>query len=136
MPSRSRTRRGLVAEDLLDDTDRPYAAKFAQKHRPTRMCLGCKERSPQDELIRIQMNTDGVAIIERREMRRPGRSADLCPTMGCLDILLRRAEIAFKRSKYDKIIVRLEARQSERLRFVFKHAARRLRAILGVGPRD
>jgi predicted RNA-binding protein YlxR (DUF448 family) len=111
-------------------------SSFTGKHRPVRTCLGCRERMPQEEMLRIQMSAAGVVIVERRAQWQGGRSVYLCPKLGCLDNLLRRGEIAFKRSKYDKIIVRLEPRQAERLRFVFKHAARRLRATLGVGPRD
>jgi len=100
------------------------------------MCLGCRERAPQDELLRLQLTSEKVVIIEHNAQRLPGRSVYLCPRLGCLDAVLRRGEIIFKRSKYDKIIVCLEPRQAERLRFAFKHAARRLRAALGVGPKD
>lgn len=97
------------------------------------MCLGCHERQPQAELVRLQLTQEGVAIVEHKEQRLPGRSVYLCPRLGCFDKLARRGEIVFKRSKYDKIIVRLELRQWERLRYAFSHAARRLRTILGVG---
>jgi predicted RNA-binding protein YlxR (DUF448 family) len=106
-----------------------------RRYRPTRMCLGCRERQPQDSLIRLQLTEDGVALVERQGARLPGRSAYLCPHEGCLEAVLRRGEIVFKRSKYDKIIVRLDARQAERLRYAFRFAARRLRGVLGVGPR-
>ncbi len=100
------------------------------------MCIGCRERIAQDELVRMQLTPDGVALVEHRVQRRPGRSVYLCPKLGCFDRLAQRDEIVFKGSKYDKIIVRLEPRQWERLRFAFGHAARRLRAALGVGPRE
>jgi len=92
------------------------------------MCIGCRERLAQDELIRLQPTAEGVVVIERAEQRVHGRSIYLCPDKDCFDRMLRRSEgIIFKRSKYDKIIVRLEPRQVERLRYVFKHAARRFR---------
>jgi predicted RNA-binding protein YlxR (DUF448 family) len=92
------------------------------------MCLGCRERLPQDELIRVQLTAEGIVIIERRDQRVPGRSVYLCPDKDCFDRVMRRGDgINFKRSKYDKIIVRLEPRQAERLRYVFEHAARRFR---------
>lgn len=75
-------------------------------------------------------------MVEHRDHRQPGRSVYLCPKIGCLDKVLRRGQIVFKRSKYDKIIVCLEPRQAERLRFAFAHSARRLRGRLGVGPQD
>ena len=103
-------------------------------YRPMRMCLGCRERQPQDCLIRLQLNADGIVIIERHSKLLPGRSAYVCPRNGCLDAVLRRDGIVFKRSKYDKIIVRLDAWQAERLRYAFKFAARRMRGSIGVGP--
>lgn len=107
-----------------------------ERHRPLRMCLGCRERLPQEELVRLQLVQEGVVIVERGPQRRPGRSVYFCPRLGCFDAMARRGEIPFKRSKYDKIIVRLDARQVERLRYAFAHAARRLRGALGVGPRE
>lgn len=104
-------------------------------HRPVRMCLGCRERQPQDCLLRLQLDAEGIVIVERSSQRLPGRSAYVCPRSGCLDAVLRRGDIVFKRSKYDKIIVRLDARQAERLRYAFKFAARRMRGSIGVGPR-
>jgi predicted RNA-binding protein YlxR (DUF448 family) len=104
------------------------------KHRPTRTCLGCRERLPQDELIRLQLKSGKPVLVEHRDSRQPGRSVYFCPKVGCLDKVLRRGEIVFKRSRYDKIKVCLEPQQAARLRFAFTHAARRLRAGLGVGP--
>ena len=89
-----------------------------------------------DELVRLQRKSGKVIVVEHRDMRQPGRSIYFCPNTSCLDKVLKRREIVFKRSKYDKIIVRLEPRQSDRLRYAFAHAARRLRARLGVGPQD
>ena len=106
------------------------------RYRPTRMCIGCRERLPVDELVRLQRKGSKVVVVEHRVMLQTGRSVYLCPKVGCIDKVLRRGEIVFKRSKYDKIIVRLEPKQSDRLRFAFAHAARRLRAKLGVGPQD
>jgi predicted RNA-binding protein YlxR (DUF448 family) len=97
------------------------------------MCIGCRERLPQDELIRVQLSAEGVVIVEHKATRRPGRSVYLCPDADCIGKVIRRGEIAFRKTKYDKIIVRLEPRQAERLAYALEHAARRLRARLGVG---
>ena len=105
-------------------------------HTPTRMCLGCRERVPQDELIRLQLRAGRVVIIEHRSQLQPGRSIYFCPRLGCLDRALAKGELVFKRAKYDKIIVRLEPKQAARLRFAFAHAARRMRIRQGVGPRE
>jgi predicted RNA-binding protein YlxR (DUF448 family) len=100
------------------------------------MCIGCRERIAQDELIRLQLNPKQLlVIVEHSAQRLEGRSVYLCPNVACLDKALRRGSITIKGSKYDKIIVRLEKRQADRLRYAFKFAARRLRASLGVGPR-
>lgn len=101
-----------------------------------RMCLGCRERQPQDELIRLQQKGGKVYIVEHADKRVPGRSVYFCPKVGCLEKVLKRGEIIFKRSRYDKIVVYLESQQAARLRYAFMHAARRLRASLGVGPQD
>jgi hypothetical protein len=85
--------------------------------------------------VRIQLKGGKPVVVEHREQRQGGRSVYVCPKLGCFDRVLRRGEIVFKRSKYDKIIVCLEPRQAERLRFAFAHTARRLRSRLGVGPR-
>lgn len=128
---------------MFDESEEPWCdlpldaalAEATVGHRPMRMCLGCRERQPQDSLIRLQLDADGIVIVERPAQRLPGRSAYVCPRSGCLDAVLRRGDIVFKRSKYDKIIVRLDARQAERLRYAFKFAARRMRSSIGVGPR-
>lgn len=86
--------------------------------------------------MRIQLRGGKPVVVEHRDQRRAGRSVYLCPKLGCFDKMLRRGQIVFKRSKYDKIIVHLEPRQAERLRYVFAHRARRLRAEMGVGPQD
>ena len=114
-------------------TDRRAAE---EAYVPTRMCLGCRERLPQHELIRIQLKGGKPVIVEHRSQRLPGRSVYLCPHVGCLDKVLRKGEIVFKRSKHDKMIVLLEGQQASRLRYAFAHAARRLRASMGVGPAD
>ena len=101
-----------------------------------RMCLGCRERQPQDELIRLQHKGGKAQIVEHADKRVPGRSVYFCPKVGCLEKVLKRGEIIFKRSRYDKIVVYLEPQQAARLRYAFMHAARRLRASLGVGPQD
>ncbi len=106
------------------------------RHQPTRMCLGCKERIWQEELVRLQMTREGVGIVERQQDLGDGRSVYFCPKPGCFDKVLKKGFIVFKRSKYDKIGVCLEPRQVERLRYAFSFAARRLRGEIGVGPRD
>jgi predicted RNA-binding protein YlxR (DUF448 family) len=98
------------------------------------MCVGCRERHYKDELLKLQPTNEGIHIVEHKAQLKMRRSVYLCPKIGCLDKVLRRGEIVVKGSKYDRIIVHLDARQAERLRYAFSFAARRLRALLGVGP--
>lgn len=105
-------------------------------HYPIRSCLGCRERLPQDELVRLQLTREGVKIVEHKAQRLGGRSVYVCPKTGCLEKALKRGHLVFKRAKYDKMIVYLEKKQAARLRYAFQHAARRLRGRMGVGPRN
>lgn len=104
------------------------------RHLPVRMCVGCRERAAQRDLVRMQLTAEGVVIVEHRDQFRAGRSIYFCPKLGCFDKALRQGGLVFKRSKYDKIIVRLDQRQAQRLRYAFSFAARRMRSLLGVGP--
>ncbi|MDQ3024131.1 MAG: DUF448 domain-containing protein, partial [bacterium] len=105
------------------------------RHSPVRMCIGCRERLQQNEIVRLQLTTEGVKILEPWDRPGHGRSVYVCPDPDCFEKALKRGEIAFKRSKYDKISVRLEPRQAERLKYAFAHTARRLRGVIGAGPR-
>jgi predicted RNA-binding protein YlxR (DUF448 family) len=55
---------------------------------PVRTCVGCRQRKPQAELVRVVLTDDGRARINRTA---PGRGAWLCAPLGeCLEIALRR----------------------------------------------
>ena len=58
------------------------------KHDPIRTCLGCGQRSPKEELIRIVM-PDGTLRVDEAG-RLPGRGAYLCPETACISSLLKK----------------------------------------------
>src|SRR5262245_28811014 len=108
--SRKLTSPSISLKGRRTDFARPEASRRI-RHRPTRMCIGCRERIVQDELLRLQLNPKQLlVIVEHTAQRLTGRSVYLCPNVACLDKALRRGSITIKGSKYDKIIVRLEKR--------------------------
>ena len=54
------------------------------KKIPLRTCMGCNEKKPKKELIRIVKNKDGVISIDRTG-KQEGRGAYLCDNVACLD---------------------------------------------------
>lgn len=58
------------------------------KHVPIRTCVGCGQKSPKEELIRIVMIHGALSV--DKEHRLPGRGAYLCPGTACINSLLRK----------------------------------------------
>ena len=54
-----------------------------QKKIPQRQCMGCRERKPKKELIRVVRGTDGTVSLDFSG-KAPGRGAYLCPNPECL----------------------------------------------------
>ena len=54
-----------------------------QKKIPVRQCLGCRERKPKRELIRIVRSPEGQVALDTKG-KAPGRGAYLCPNPECL----------------------------------------------------
>ncbi|HYH33865.1 MAG TPA: YlxR family protein [Nocardioides sp.] len=66
---------------------------------PVRTCIGCRERAPKRELLRVVAGTgsDGrPAAVPDPDGTAPGRGAHLHPTTGCYDLAVRRR--AFSRA--------------------------------------
>jgi predicted RNA-binding protein YlxR (DUF448 family) len=55
---------------------------------PVRTCVGCRQRAPLGELLRVVARHGAVVPDVRRRL--PGRGAHLHPTAGCLDLAVRR----------------------------------------------
>ena len=54
-----------------------------QKKIPQRQCMGCRERKPKRELIRIVRGTDGAVTLDFSG-KVNGRGAYICPNRDCL----------------------------------------------------
>ena len=54
-----------------------------QKKIPQRQCMGCRERKPKRELIRVVRGTDGSVSLDFGG-KAPGRGAYICPNPDCL----------------------------------------------------
>lgn len=54
-----------------------------QKKIPMRQCMGCRERKPKKELIRVVRSPEGAVGLDFRG-KAPGRGAYLCPDPNCL----------------------------------------------------
>ena len=59
-----------------------------QKKIPQRQCMGCRERKPKREMIRIVRGTDGVVRLDFGG-KMNGRGAYLCPNPECLKKAIR-----------------------------------------------
>jgi len=83
-------------------------------HQPLRTCIGCRERMPQSELIRLKL-LGGKVVISRPGQDVPGRSIYLCPQQACWHAALKRSSLTFKASKHDRVTVRLEGNEQDQL---------------------
>ena len=59
-----------------------------QKKIPMRQCLGCRERKPKKELIRVVRSPEGAISLDFKG-KAPGRGAYVCPNEECLKKALR-----------------------------------------------
>ncbi|MDO5662596.1 MAG: YlxR family protein [Brachybacterium sp.] len=70
----------------------------AAHHRPERTCVGCREKAPRDQLVRLVRDGSpaGGAPEVRVDPQRsaPGRGAWLHDDARCLDLALRRGGLA------------------------------------------
>ncbi len=59
---------------------------------PIRMCVSCRRRAPQPELIRLARADDGRVVVN--QLRRRGRGAYVCPRARCLRLAIKKGAIA------------------------------------------
>ena len=59
-----------------------------QKKIPQRQCMGCRERKPKREMIRVVRCTDGTVNLDFGG-KMNGRGAYICPNAECLKKALR-----------------------------------------------
>ena len=62
------------------------------KSIPLRTCMGCNEKKPKKELIRIVKNKDGIISIDRTG-KAEGRGTYICDQVECLDKVVKSKRI-------------------------------------------
>ncbi len=55
---------------------------MVNKKKPERMCIGCMERKPKTELIRIVKSKDGEVSLDKTG-KKSGRGAYICNNIEC-----------------------------------------------------
>ena len=58
------------------------------KKIPLRTCMGCNEKKPKKELVRIVKNKDGEIFIDRTG-KTDGRGAYICDSIECLEKIIK-----------------------------------------------
>lgn len=58
------------------------------KKVPLRTCMGCNEKKPKKELVRIVKNKDGEIFIDRVG-KADGRGAYICDSIDCLERIIK-----------------------------------------------
>lgn len=56
-----------------------------EKYIPIRTCLGCGQRKPKEELVRIVVENGALMVDKGGKL--PGRGAYLCPETACISSL-------------------------------------------------
>lgn len=51
-------------------------------HIPVRTCIGCHQKRSQDELVRLERNSEGRIILNEKRGK-GGRGFYLCPKLDC-----------------------------------------------------
>ena len=59
-----------------------------QKKIPQRQCMGCRERKPKRDMIRVVRGVDGTVSLDFGG-KMNGRGAYICPDMECLKKAIR-----------------------------------------------
>ncbi|HJH13182.1 YlxR family protein [Brevibacterium ravenspurgense] len=61
---------------------------------PERMCIGCRARAPQTDLIRLVLQTEPIRIAVDEGRVLPGRGAWLHPQTDCLERAVKKSAFA------------------------------------------
>ena len=84
-----------------------------QKKIPQRQCMGCRERKPKREMIRVVRRTDGIVQLDFSG-KLNGRGAYICPKHECLKkarkagSLARALEVPIPEEVYDRLEKEME----------------------------
>ena len=89
-----------------------------QKKIPQRQCMGCRDRKPKRELIRVVRTPEGQVCLDFSG-KLNGRGAYLCPNAQCLQKALRSKaldrslEVAIPEEVYARLEKEMEAYRGE-----------------------
>lgn len=89
-----------------------------QKKIPMRQCMGCRERKPKRELVRVVRSPEGVVSVDLKG-KAPGRGAYICPDPQCLQkairskALERNLETPIPQELTERLMAELEAQEHE-----------------------
>lgn len=89
-----------------------------QKKIPMRQCMGCRERKPKKELVRVVRSPEGVVSVDLKG-KAPGRGAYICPDPQCLQkairskALERNLETPIPQELTERLMAELEAQEHE-----------------------
>ena len=84
-----------------------------QKKIPQRQCMGCRERKPKRDMIRVVRGTDGQVRLDFGG-KMNGRGAYICPNPDCLakairsKALDRSLEVTIPETVYDRLRKEME----------------------------
>ena len=84
-----------------------------KKKIPQRQCMGCRERKPKRDMIRVVRGTDGSVSLDFGG-KAPGRGAYICPKPDCLKKALRSKaldrslEVTIPEEIYDRLQKEME----------------------------
>ncbi len=62
-------------------------------HVPIRTCVGCRQKRPAGEMVRIKALGDAIVIAHGKDSL-PGRGCYLCPAARCVEAALKKGRIA------------------------------------------
>ena len=84
------------------------------KKIPERKCLGCNEKKPKKQLIRIVRTPEGEVVLDTTG-KRSGRGAYICPDSKCLAkaVKSKRLENVFETAVPESVYAELEKYLSE-----------------------
>ena len=89
-----------------------------QKKIPQRQCMGCRERKPKRDMIRVVRGTDGnVSLDFGGKMN--GRGAYICPNAECLKKAIRSKsldrslEVTIPEEVYDRLQKEMEDKDGQ-----------------------
>jgi len=89
---------------------------MAKQHKvPMRMCVGCREMKPKQELIRVVRSPEGAISMDRRG-KASGRGAYICQSAECLAkakksrALERQLEVNIEEAVFETLALEIQRR--------------------------